>query len=104
MGRVLVRAYHLHQQPEENYLPCFSQLISLERYTLRVYRAGEIDLFENLDIVHIRFLVAVTVSSVPDWPIPLEVYLGLTHPYRGASLTRKRTPLEEPTEGPCLGS
>jgi len=34
------------------------QLISLERYTLSVYRAGEIDLFENLDIVHIRLLVA----------------------------------------------
>ena len=48
-----------HQQPEENHLPRFSpQLISLERYTLSVYRAGEIDLFENLDIVHIRLLVA----------------------------------------------
>ena len=47
-----------HQQPEVNYLPRFSpQLISLERYTLRVYRAGEIDLFDNLDIVHIRLLV-----------------------------------------------
>ena len=48
-----------HQQPEVNYLPRFSpQLISLERYTLSVHRAGEIDLFENLDIVHIRLLVA----------------------------------------------
>ena len=47
-----------HQQPEVNYFPRFSpQLISLERYTLSVYRAGEIDLFENLDIVHIRLLV-----------------------------------------------
>ena len=47
-----------HQQPEVNYLPRFSpQLISLERYTLSVYRAGEIGLFENLDIVHIRLLV-----------------------------------------------
>jgi len=47
-----------HQQPEASYLPRFSsQLISLERYTLSVYRAGEIDLFENLDIVHIRLLV-----------------------------------------------
>jgi hypothetical protein len=34
-------------------------LISLERYTLSVYRAGEIDLLRNLDIVHIRLLVAV---------------------------------------------
>jgi hypothetical protein len=34
-------------------------LISLERYTLSVYRAGEIDLFENLDIVHIRLLVVL---------------------------------------------
>ena len=49
---------HIHQQPEVNYLPRFSPpLISLERYTLSVYRAGEIDLFENLDIVHIRLLV-----------------------------------------------
>ena len=48
----------IHQQPEVNYLPRFSpQLISLERYTLSVYRAGEIDLFENLDIVHLRLLV-----------------------------------------------
>ena len=47
-----------HQQPEVNYLPRFSpQLISLERYTLSVYRTGEIDLFENLDIIHIRLLV-----------------------------------------------
>jgi len=46
------------QQPEVNYLSRFSpQLIFLERYTLSVYRAGEIDLFENLDIVHIRLLV-----------------------------------------------
>ena len=48
-----------HQQPEMNHLPRFSpQLISLERYTLSVYRAGEIDLFENLDIVQITLLVA----------------------------------------------
>jgi len=54
---------HHHQQPEVNYLPRFSpQLISLERYTLGVYRAGEIDLFDNLDIVYIRLLVAVTRS------------------------------------------
>ena len=47
-----------HQQPEVNYLPRFSpQLISLERFTLSVYRAGEIDLFENLDIGLIRLLV-----------------------------------------------
>ena len=49
---------HDHQQPEVKYLPRFSpQLISLERYTLSMNRAGEIDLFENLDIVHIRLLV-----------------------------------------------
>ena len=47
-----------HQQPEVIYLPRFSpQLISLERYTLSVHRTGEIDLFENLDIVHITLLV-----------------------------------------------
>jgi len=42
-------------------------LISLKRYTLSVYRAGEIDLFENLDIVHIRLLVVdvwMNASSV----------------------------------------
>ena len=44
-----------------NYLPRFSpQLISLKRYTLSVYSAGEINLFQNLDIVHIRLLVAST--------------------------------------------
>ena len=47
-----------HQQPEVNYLPRFSpQLISLERYTLSVYRTGGIEIFENLDIVHNRLLV-----------------------------------------------
>ena len=47
-----------HQQPEVNYLPRFSpQLISPAMYTLSVYIAGEIDLFENLDIVHITLLV-----------------------------------------------
>ena len=58
---------HSHQQPEVNYLPRFSpRLISLERYTLSVYRAGEIDLFKNLDIVHIRLwgrLQAVTLAQ-----------------------------------------
>ena len=54
-----------HQQPEVNYLPRFSsRLISLERYTLSVYRAGEMDLFENLDIVHVRLLVGGQ-ASVP---------------------------------------
>ena len=54
-----------HQQPDVNYLPRFSpQLISLERYTLSVYRAGGIDHFENLDIVRIRLLVGVCARSV----------------------------------------
>ena len=61
---LLQRVYH--QQPEVNYLPRFSpQLISLERYTLSVYRAGEIDLFENLDIVHIRLLVVLQRVLAP---------------------------------------
>ena len=47
----------IHQEPEVNYLSHFGPLIFLERYTLSVYRAGEINLFENLDIVHIRLLV-----------------------------------------------
>ena len=47
-----------HQQPEVNYLPRFSPLlICLERSPLRGDRSREIDLFENLDIVHIRLLV-----------------------------------------------
>ena len=56
-----------HQQPEVNYLPRVSpQLISLTTYTLSVYIAGEIDLFENLDIVQIRLLVdALVHDSVP---------------------------------------
>ena len=58
LGSGVDRSFGSHQQPEVNYLPRFSpQLISLERYTLSVYRAGEIDLFENLDKVHIRLLV-----------------------------------------------
>jgi hypothetical protein len=32
-------------------------------YTLSVYTAGEIDLFENLDIVQITLLVAAGASS-----------------------------------------
>ena len=62
-----------HQQPEVNYLPRFSpQLISLEEQTLRVYFSGEIDLLENLDIVHITLLVDT---------------------YRGTSLIRNSPPL-----------
>ena len=61
-----------HQQPEVNYLPRFSpQLISLERYTLSVYRAGEIDLFENRNIVHIGLLVetlGVCTEELLRWP------------------------------------
>jgi len=49
-----------HRQPEVNNLPHFSpQLFPLERQMLSFYRAGEIDLFENLDIVHMRLLLAV---------------------------------------------
>ena len=48
-----------HQQPEVNYLSRFSPLlICLERSPLRGDRSRQIDLFENLDIVHIRLLVA----------------------------------------------
>ena len=47
-----------HQQPEVNYLPRFSPLlICLERLPLRGDRSGEIDLFENLEMIHIRLLV-----------------------------------------------
>ena len=51
-------------------------------YTLSVYIAGEIDLFENLDIVHITLLVAELVLSYenhdqttedPSWGYPLDV-------------------------------
>ena len=46
------------QQPEVNCLPRFSpRLISLEESTLRIYSSGEINLLENLDIVHITLLV-----------------------------------------------
>ena len=31
---------------------------------LSIYRAGEIDLFENLDIVHIRLLVVVRARNL----------------------------------------
>ena len=49
------------------------QLVSPARYTLSVYRAGEIDRFENLDIVHIRLLVGV----LRHWPPPAP--LGTRH-------------------------
>ena len=47
-----------HQQPEVNYLPRFSlQLNTLEESSLRLYYSREIDLLENLDVVHITLLV-----------------------------------------------
>ena len=53
-----------HQQPEVNYLLRFSPLlICLERSPLRGDRSRQIDLFENLDIVHIRLLVVRWVGS-----------------------------------------
>ena len=46
------------QQPEVNYSARFSlRLISLERWPCEGHHSREIDLFENLDIVHIRLLV-----------------------------------------------
>ena len=75
-----------HQQPEVNYLPRFSpQLSSLERKMLSIYRAGEIDLFENLDIVHIRLLVAIVCLFLTN--------LWCLLPYRGSSLKKKCAPL-----------
>ena len=47
-----------HQKPEVNYLPRFGpQLICLERSPLRGDHSREIDLLDNLDIVHITLLV-----------------------------------------------
>ena len=58
-------ALRCHQQPEANYLPRFNHLlISLERSPLRGDHSREIDLFENLDIVHIRLLVVASRSQV----------------------------------------
>jgi len=59
-----------HQQPEVNYLPRFGpQLICLERSPLRGDHSREIDLLENLDIVHITLLVeghhALSETSIP---------------------------------------
>ena len=54
-----------HQQPEVNYLPRFSpQLISLEYRSLRLQYSREIDLLENLDIVHITLLVVAASYPV----------------------------------------
>ena len=62
---VQARCAPLHQQPEVNYLPRFSPLlICLERSPLRGDRSRQIDLFENLDIVHIRLLVARNLLSL----------------------------------------
>ena len=82
-----------HQQPKVNYLPRFSsQLISLERYMLSVYRAGEIDLFENLDIVHIRLLV-VSVDVLPT------VQWYLAHTKMPTHLGPPHNPRHRPTVG-----
>ena len=60
-----------HQQPEVNHLPRFSpQLISPARYTLSVYRAGEIDLFENLDQVHIFGALVLCIKPTLSPPKP----------------------------------
>ena len=54
----MVKTTSFHQQPEVNYLPRFSpQLIFPAMYTLSMYIAGETNLLENLDIVHITWLV-----------------------------------------------
>ena len=51
-----------HPQPDVKYLPLFSpQLISPAMYTLSVYIAGEIDLLENLDVIHITLLVVTLI-------------------------------------------
>ena len=79
-----------HQQPEVNYLPSFSpQLISLERYTLSVYRAGEIDLFENLDIVHTRLLVE---GLLPLGTVPCRMAVVTTILHVQGYLAHKRHP------------
>ena len=38
---------------------------------IMIYRAGEIDLFENLDIVHIRLLVGRHMLTYPALVVPL---------------------------------
>ena len=45
---------------------------------LSIYRAGEFDLFENLDIVHIRLLVARFYSTPLQTPV--QVYLAHQRP------------------------
>ena len=56
----------LHQQPEVNFLPRFGpQLISLEECSLRLHYSREIDLRENLDIVHITLPVAAPARLLP---------------------------------------
>ena len=66
-----------HQQPEVNYLPLFGpQLTSLEESTLRVYFSGEIDLFENLDIVHITMLVVRCMDLCRSAVVPLLLQQG----------------------------
>ena len=69
-----------HQQPEVNYLPRFSpQLVSPVMYTLSVYIAGEIDLLENLDTVHITLLVERSILSGRDRLQLTELIRNTTH-------------------------
>jgi hypothetical protein len=51
-------------------------LICLERSPLRGDRSREIDLFENLDIVHIRLLVAAQRRLNHSFPGPLCSFLS----------------------------
>ena len=75
-----------HQQPEVNYLPSFSPLfICLERSPLRGDRSREIDLFENLDIVHIRLLV---VARHPQARQPCATRCLTTIPKRTAAFAQ----------------
>ena len=72
-----------HQQPQvEVFTPFQPSVDSLERYTLSVYRAGEIDLFENLDIVHIRLLVVPSVRNAVHLPQRATQAHRMAHPPR----------------------
>jgi hypothetical protein len=97
-----------HQQPEVKYLPRFSPLlIRLEGSPLRGDRSREIELFESLDMVHIRLLVVMCramwrkelskVAESPQVTLSLSLALSLA---RSLSLSHTHTHADTHTPFP----
>ena len=65
---------------------------------LSIFRAGEIDLFENLDIVHISLLVArFGPNANPSLSLPPTITVGPNRPIPELRFTLTDSPGELPT-------